>query len=170
MAGVIAPASAKPSLAARLWPFLAEQLAAQTLRWRMWAPVAFGGGCASYFALKSEPPLWPLVAAAVGAVAAWQMARRSGRGRLLTLPLMLLACFALGVAVTKLRTEAVAAPIAPAMEQPTIVEGWVIDVDSPGGAGPRVVLAPVRIRGLTPEETPMRLRATVRGEAPAPGQ
>ena len=151
-------------------PFLVAQLAAQSLRWRMWAPVAFGGGCAAYFALKSEPPLWPLVLAAFVAAAAWQGARRGGRGRALTLPLMLLACFALGLAVAKLRTDAVAAPIAPAMERPTIVEGWVIDVDSPGGAGPRVVLAPVRVRGLAPEQTPTRLRATVRGEAPAPGE
>ena len=151
-------------------PFLKAQLAAQTLRWRMWAPVAFGGGCSTYFALKSEPPLWPPIMAAVAAAAVWQAARRSGRGRAVTLPLMLFACFALGLAVAKLRTEAVAAPIAPALERPTIIEGWVVDVDSPGGAGPRVVLAPVRVRGLTPELTPTRLRATVRGEAPAPGE
>lgn len=31
----------------------------------MWAPVAFGGGCAVYFALKSELPAWPLLAAAM---------------------------------------------------------------------------------------------------------
>ncbi len=135
----------------------------------MWSPVAFGGGCATYFALKSEPALWPLLAAAVVAVAAWQVARRMGLARAVTLPLMLSACFALGLAAAKLRTDAVAAPIAPAMERPTIVEGWVMDVDSPGGAGPRVVLAPVRVSGLRPEQTPTRLRATVRGEAPAPG-
>ncbi|HZV83524.1 MAG TPA: ComEC/Rec2 family competence protein [Brevundimonas sp.] len=170
MAGVIAPTPAKPSLAARARTFLLDQVAAQTLRWRMWAPVTFGGGCASYFALKTEPPLWPLMVAAVVATAAWQAARRGGRSRVVTLPLMLLACFALGLAVAKLRTDAVAAPIAPALERPTIIEGWVIDVDSPGGAGPRVMLAPVRVRGLTPEQTPTRLRATVRGDTPAPGE
>ena len=62
----------------------------------------------------------------------------------------------------------VAAPIAPAMAEPTVVEGWVLDVDSPGDRGHRVVLAPVRIRGLTPEQTPIRLRATVRGDPPMP--
>lgn len=149
---------------------MAEQVAAQTLRWRMWSPVAFGGGCATYFALKSEPALWPLLGAAVVAVAAWQAVRRTGSGRAVTLPLMLSACFVLGLAAAKLRTDAVAAPIAPAMERPTIVEGWVMDVDSPGGAGARVVLAPVRVSRLRPEQTPTRLRATVRGEAPAPGE
>src|SRR5690606_20040633 len=93
-----------------------------------------------------------------------------GRRRGWSLPLMLLAFFALGLARAGMRTEAVAAPIAPALSRPTVVEGWVLDVDSPGAAGPRVVLAPVRVRGLEPEATPVRLRATVRGRAPEPGE
>ncbi len=132
--------------------------------------MAFGGGCAVYFALKIEPPAWPLIAGAVLAAGLWLGARRMALARVWTLGLMLLACFALGIAVARLRTDAVAAPIAPAMTEPTVVEGWVIDVDSPGAAGPRVVIAPVRIQGLEPEETPTRLRATVRGAAPEPGQ
>ncbi len=170
MAGVIAPAPANPSLAVRVRRFLTEQVAAQTLRWRLWAPVALGAGCAAYFALKVEPPVWPLIAGAMLAAGLWFAARRMALARVWTLGLMLLACFALGLAVAKLRAEAVAAPIAPAMAEPTVVEGWVIDVDSPGAAGPRVVIAPVRIRGLAPEATPTRLRATVRGAAPEPGQ
>jgi competence protein ComEC len=150
--------------------FLRAQILAQSLRWRLWAPVALGGGCAVYFALKGEPPAWPLLAFAVLAVAVWLGAKRARLDRIWTLPLMLLACFALGLAVAKLRTDAVTAPIAPAMDEPTVVEGWVVDVDSPGAAGPRVVIAPVRIRGLSPEDTPVRLRATVRGAAPEPGQ
>ena len=170
MAGVIAPAGANPSLGARARDFLRSQVADQTLRWRLWAPVAFGGGCAVYFALKTEPPAWPLIAGAVLAAGLWFGARRMALARVWTLGLMLLACFALGIAVARLRTDAVAAPIAPAMAEPTVVEGWVIDVDSPGAAGPRVVIAPVRIHGLAPEGTPTRLRATVRGAAPEPGQ
>jgi competence protein ComEC len=170
MAGVITPARANPSLAERARSFLAAQVAGQTLRWRLWAPVAFGGGCAVYFALKTEPPTWPLIAGAVLVAGLWFGARRMGLARVWTLGLMLLACFALGIAVAKLRTDAVAAPIAPAMVRPTVVEGWVIDVDSPGEAGPRVVIAPVRVEGLGPDETPVRLRATVRGIAPEPGQ
>ena len=166
MAGVIAPATPKPSPWARLRIWLSEQVAAQTLRWRLWAPVAFGGGCAVYFALKTEPPLWPLVLLAVVIGVGWRIVRRLGWARTATLPLMLAAFFTLGLAVAKLRTEAVTAPIAPAMEEPTVIEGWVVDVDSPGAAGPRVVLAPVRIRGLAPEDTPVRIRATVKDAAP----
>lgn len=170
MAGVIAPAPLNPTLAARTREFLRAQIADQTLRWRLWAPVAFGGGCAVYFAFSKEPPAWPLVIGAALAAGLWLGARRMALARVWTLALMLLACFTLGIAVAKLRTDAVAAPIAPAMTRPTVVEAWVIDVDSPGAAGPRVVIAPVRIEGLGPEQTPTRLRATVRGAAPEPGE
>ena len=170
MAGVITPASANPSLGERARLFLGAQVAAQTLRWRLWAPVAFGGGCAVYFAFKSEPATSPLIIGAMVAAALWLWARRMAWARVLTLPLMLLACFALGMAVAKLRADAVAVPIALAMAEPTVVEGWVVDVDSPGDAGPRVVIAPVRIEGLAPEDTPTRLRATVQGVAPEPGE
>jgi competence protein ComEC len=140
-AALIAPDAAKPSLSQRVANWLRAEAAAQSLRWRLWAPVAFGGGAAIYFALKTEPPLWPLALAAAVATGAWLAARRFGAGRAVTLPLMLLACLALGLAVAKVRTERVTAPIAPTMAEPTVVEGWVIDVDSPGDRGHRVVLA-----------------------------
>ena len=150
---------------------MTAQIGAQTLRWRLWTPVAFGAGCASYFALKTEPPAWPLLLFAVAASGAWLGGRRLHLARAWSLILLMLACFALGLAAAKLRTDAVTAPIAPALEQPTVIEGWVVDVDSPGAAGPRVLIAPVRIRGLAPEQTPVRIRATVRDAAPPePGQ
>jgi len=147
-----------------------EEAAAQGLRWRLWAPVAFGAGGAVYFSLRSEPALWPLLLAAVACVAVWLTARRRGGRRSLTWPLMMLACLASGLAAAKLRTEMIAAPIAPALGEPTVIEAWVIDVDGPGQRGARVVVAPVWIRGLAPAQTPVRLRATVRGEPPRPGE
>lgn len=169
-AALIPPDAAKPSLSARVCDWAWGEVLAQSLRWRLWAPVAFGGGAAIYFALRSEPPLWPLALAAVLAAAIWLVAKRVGRGRAVTLPLMLVACLFLGLAGAKLRADRVSAPIAPALAEPTVVEGWVVDVDSPGDRGHRIVLAPVRIRGLEPEATPIRLRATVRGEPPKPGE
>ncbi|MDQ8030335.1 MAG: competence protein ComEC, partial [Brevundimonas sp.] len=119
---------------------------AQNLRWRLWSPVAFGGGCATYFAFRSEPPVWPLLVFAGLAAGGWLVGRRLHLARAWSLILLILACFALGLAAAKLRTDAVTAPIAPALERPTVIEGWVVDVDSPGSAGPRVIIAPVRIR------------------------
>lgn len=168
-AALIPPDAPKPSGYERLRAWLDEQIADQSDRWRLWAPVAFGGGCAVYFALKTEPPLWPLLLAAFVAVGAWIGARRFGLSRRWTLPLLMLACLASGVAAAEVRTLVVAGPIAPAMSAPTIIEGWVVDVDSRGERGARIVIAPVRVRGLAPEETPIRLRATVKGAPPPPG-
>ena len=167
-AALIAPEPAKP-IRARIIDWIRGSVSAQRDRWRLWAPVAFGGGCGVYFGLPEEPPLWPLALLAVVASAAWIVARQRGAGRGLTVPLMLIACIALGLVAAKARTERVEAPIAPALAEPTVIEGWVVDVDSPGARGSRVVLAPVRIRGVAPEEIPLRLRATLRGAAPAPG-
>ncbi|MAL88785.1 MAG: competence protein ComEC [Brevundimonas sp.] len=172
-AALIAPETLVPSLAKRFAGRVVEgardALLAQTDRWRLWAPVAFGGGCGLYFVLKAEPPLWPLLLAAVVSAAVWWSVRRHGPGRGLSVPLMFLTFFFAGLTVTKLRSDNVAAPIAPATSDPVVVEGWVLDVDSPGARGARIIMAPVRVQGLAPEETPMRLRVTVRGEAPRPG-
>ena len=62
---LIPPEAAKPTPATRLHAWWRDEVAAQSSRWRLWAPVAFGGGCAAYFALMTEPSLWPLLLAAV---------------------------------------------------------------------------------------------------------
>jgi competence protein ComEC len=166
---VLIPVDAPKPTLDRVKDALLDAIGMQRDRWSLWAPVAFGGGCALYFALPTEPALWPLALMAALASALWWGARRRGAGRAVTVPLMLLACLALGLAAGKWRTERIDAPIAPAMTAPTTVEGWVVDVDSPGQRGSRVVLAPVRIRGLAAENTPVRLRATLQGEPPPPG-
>lgn len=158
-----------PRLVERLRGWLKDEITAQSGRWRLWAPVAFGGGCAIYFVLKSEPLLWPLLLAAALTGGVWLTARRLGLSRRWTLPLLMLACAAGGLAAAKARTLVVAGPIAPAMTEPTVIEGWVVDVDSRGERSARVVVAPVRVRGLEPEATPIRLRATVKGAPPPPG-
>ncbi|WP_234989342.1 ComEC/Rec2 family competence protein [Brevundimonas sp. SH203] len=152
----------------RSW--LVDQVAAQASRWRLWGPVAFGGGCAVYFVLRFEPAFWPLGLAAVVAFGVWGAAKGAGRSRRVTWPLLMIACLAAGLAAAKARTVFVAAPIAPTLSEPTVIEAWVVDVDSPGQRGARVVIAPVWIRGLSPDQTPVRLRATVRGQPPRPGE
>lgn len=129
-----------------------------------------GGGCATYFALRAEPSVWPLAIAAALTGGAWVIGRSRGISRRWTLLLLMVACFFGGLAVAKGRAYAVAGPVAPALAEPVVVEAWVVDVDSPGERGARIVAAPVRIRGLAPEATPIRLRATVRGAPPRPGE
>ncbi|MEN5114505.1 ComEC/Rec2 family competence protein [Brevundimonas diminuta] len=154
---------------ARLIDSLGDDARSQADRWPLWSSVCFGAGCGCYFILKEEPATWPLAAAGLELLGLWLVGRARGLPRAATLSLLMLACFSGGLAVAKLRAEAVAAPIAPADMAPTQIEGWVMDVDSPGQNGARIVVAPVRVRGLTPEATPERLRVTVKGAPPPPG-
>ncbi|MBN9479145.1 MAG: ComEC/Rec2 family competence protein [Bordetella sp.] len=154
---------------ARLIDSLGDEARAQQERWPLWSSVCFGAGCAAYFALKAEPAAWPSAAVALALLGAWIVGRARGLPRWATLILLMLACLSGGLAVAKLRADAVAAPIAPADMAPTQVEGWIMDVDSPGQNGARVVVAPVRVRGLEPEATPERLRITLKGAPPPPG-
>jgi len=150
--------------------WLSDQLARQADRWRLWTPVALGGGAATWFALPAEPPGWLLTLAALATLAGWLLARRCGASKPATLALLLLAAFASGLALADGRSARVAAPVAPVMDGPARIEGWVVDVDGPGASGAaRVLLAPVRISGLAPEATPVRVRLTLRGVPPPPG-
>lgn len=161
---------ARPRLQA-LPGWLRDEATAQLERWVLWAPVAFGAGAGSYFALPREPSLalalGLLVLAAVSAIAAWRWAGGRAVG-----VLVLLAAFGLaGFSAAKLRSWRVAAPVVLEATGPRTVSAWVVDVASPGQGGQRLLLAPVRIAGLSPEATPLRVRVTLRDgqAAPAPG-
>jgi len=79
-------------------------------RFPLWLPVALGAGAALYFALPVEPPhqLAFMALLLFAGSAAASMVWRPGR-----VTLALVAALALGFAVTKLRADAVAAPILP---------------------------------------------------------
>ena len=74
----------------------------------------------------------------------------------------LLSALSLGMVTAKLRTIRVAAPIiSEGTSAPRTVEGYVVDVVSPGASGGRIMVAPTYIEGLDPGQTPLRLRITV---------
>ncbi len=146
-----------------------RQVAAQAGRWRLWAPVAFGLGACAYLALKTEPPLWLTACAALGAAVLAGMVWRWRPGVAAILA-VLGAVFVCGILAGQVRAVRTAAPIAPATERAVRVDAFVVDVISPGATGARILVAPVRIAGLSPEETPTRLRVTVDPRAvPGPG-
>ncbi|MDP3490086.1 MAG: ComEC/Rec2 family competence protein [Phenylobacterium sp.] len=157
----------RPPSARDLLIGLGRQMVNQADRWSLWTPVAFGLGCAGYFALDREPLGLVAVGCACLAVTLLVCARRLPVSREAALALIL-AAFALGgFATAKFRTEAVAGPIAPAIDGPSHVEGWVVDLASPGqGGGSRIIVAPTRIDGLSPAETPTRVRLTLRDTIP----
>lgn len=131
-------------------------------------PVAFGAGCAAYIGLRQEPPaIWLWLIAAIAIAMAWTARRR--RWFAANLVAVMLAAFACGLVAAKIRQQRVDAPQVPVSTGLTTVEGWIVDVDSPGAKGARVLIAPAWIEGLEPGQTPARIRLTLRGETPAPG-
>lgn len=161
-----------PPSPAAAWAWVAGQAGLQAERLALWAPVAMGCGAGVYFGLPREPVA--LVAWGLLATAGLLLAARSR----LVLPslfrglVVLGACALLGFSLAKLRTEAVRAPVAPEGLGLQRIEAYVLDVASPGQGGPRLLLAPVSVSGLSPEQTPLRARITLKPEmaTPAPGQ
>ncbi len=151
---------------------LADEIAAQGTRWRLWTPVAFGGGSALYFVLPREPWAWVAWSLLATALVLLGAARRA-RSRVAGAALVLAACGLAGFATAKIRVERVKAPVVAPQSAPQRLEGWVVDVAGPGqGGAQRLLVAPYRLGELAPAATPIRARVTLREapEIPAPGQ
>ncbi len=149
---------------------LIDEIAANRERWMLWSPVAFGLGAAGYLELRAEPSWLLMVGCTAGlAILAGLIGRRSGQG--LSVLLVLATFLAAGALAGKVRSHAVAAPILASERTVMTVDGFVVDVVSPGAGGPRVLIAPVEISRLAPENTPKRVRVTLDADdVPAPGQ
>lgn len=162
------PFSLRPSFR-RIATWFGDQASVQTTT--LWTPVTFGCGAAAYLALPSEP--LAIVAFVLLALAGAMLlaASRLSLGRPATVALVLAAFALSGFAAAKLRTQAVRAPIAPAGGGVRLIEGFVVDVASPGQGGARLVMAPIDISGLAPDATPIRIRITLQDDdaLPAPG-
>ncbi|MDR3507274.1 MAG: ComEC/Rec2 family competence protein [Caulobacteraceae bacterium] len=135
-----------------------EEVQAQADRASLWTPVAFGAGAAVYLGLKREPPLWPLALAAVCLAVLALAARRWVHHRGVVIAVSLMAVVSAGLLAGKLHSDAVAAPIIPPHFGVVPIEGWVMDVANPSATGQRLVIAPVRIGGLSPDQIPFRVR------------
>ncbi|MBP7704380.1 MAG: ComEC/Rec2 family competence protein [Caulobacter sp.] len=150
---------------------LRGQVADQAQRWMLWAPVAFGLGAAAFMTLRFEPDLWIAASVVALAVALAVMARRLPNAAGLTVLTALLAFAAAGFLAGKVRSTLVAAPVVPVEQRARMVEGWVVDVASPGTSGMRLLIAPTYVQGLAPEETPVRVRIVLRDTPPVtPGR
>ncbi len=137
---------------------LIAEFPAQRDRALLWSPVAFGAGAAIYLGLKHEPQVWPsaltVLIAGIVFLGLWLWGRRYWLSLLAGMVLL----GASGFLVAKLHSDAMAAPIAPVRAGFARIEGWVMDVDTPSPRGERLLIAPVRISGLTPDQTPVRVR------------
>ncbi len=157
-----------------VWDWFGVQASMQLDRIGLWAPVAFGLGAAAYLGLKVEPPLWIATAMTVAGAAVFLALRTWTKSRALIAAGGLLALVAVGFMTAKIHSDRVAAPIVPAREGLAFVEGWVVDIATPSEKGERLLIAPVRILGLSPEATPTRIRIVMPSPdgpegAPPPG-
>jgi competence protein ComEC len=147
---------------------------AQLDRIALWTPVAFGVGAAAYLGLKAEPPLWVAIAQGLVGLLVFVAVRFLTRRRAVSAGAGLLALVTAGFLTAKVHADRVAAPIAPQRGGVATVEGWVVDIDSPSERGERLLIAPVRISGLSAEATPTRIRIVIGApggpeSAPPPG-
>lgn len=131
-------------------------MADQWERVLLWTPVAFGIGAAAYLGLKTEPTIVMVAALALSTGAIAIAARRYAANRWALAVSGLVATACVGFLIAKLHSNAVAAPIAPTGVR--VIEGFVVDVESPSERGPRLLIAPVTISDLSPERTPVRVR------------
>ncbi len=140
----------------------------------MWAPVAFGLGAAAYLGLKIEPSLWAALACGGAGLAILVMGFLTRRNLAVRVTSQIVALACAGFLIAKLHSDRMAAPIAPAVAGVVTVEGWVVDVDSPSQRGERLLIAPAHVSGLSPSDTPTRIRIVIAAPggpegAPPPG-
>ena len=135
-----------------------------------WIPVFLGIGIAGWFALRREPGGAAYAAAGLGCAALLLLAwRLPAAVRPLALALALVLA---GALLAGHRAHSVAGPVL-GWRYYGPVEGTVVAVDRSGSDKPRLTLAEVVLRDVSPERTPHRVRMSLHGEGmgaePVPG-
>jgi len=145
---------------AKRW--LSDAVGAQAGRAFLWLPVAFGAGAATWLYLPTEPDMmWLLVPAAVLAAVSLFI-RRIQMASYVVIFLNIFCIFMVGMSVCALRSDHVRAPVLPSDRNSYRLDAFVIDDLSASSDHPRLLLAPIRMDGLAPEKTPLRLRVSLR--------
>jgi len=125
-----------------------------------WAPVAFGAGIATYFALRFEPSqtTWGIIAA-VSAVLLFAVARFRLRAPLLIALTLVVA----GFGVAAWRTHSVAEPVL-SFRYYGPVDGRIVGIDRSASDRVRITLDRVVLSRVDPDRTPARVRVSLSGE------
>jgi competence protein ComEC len=163
---LLAPIRRLPPARAAWATALAGAALAERDRWPLWLPVGVGTGIAVYFALPFEPTLlWAGLAALTTVAAVFGVSGTQHAA--LRVILAAMAAVAFGFALAKIRTELVAAPVLAHKAGPLGLDGRIESAEL-HGKGIRFVLGDIRTKRLTPEETPARIRISVRADTPLP--
>lgn len=144
----------------KLWTHKAIDM--QAGRLFLWLPVAFGAGAALYLALLFEPSWWWVVLPTILMfVVVWLIRRMNWNSYLYGFALLLLF-FSLGMTVCKLRAEHVRAPVLDPSQTNYSLQAFVIDNVSASEDAPRLLLAPIAMRGVDLKDVPLRIRVSLR--------
>lgn len=130
-------------------------LETERAQWFNWVPVALGCGIAVYFALPDEPDRITALAPLPVAVLLWALCRRGGVPAML---LGLVAAGCLGLALAKMRSDGVAAPVLERRMGSVEVRGHVELIEARETRGERLTLRVASIEGVPAERTPRRVR------------
>lgn len=129
-----------------------------------WQAVCFGTGVCVYFALRFEPAIWLLGAAAALAAGA-ALAVRSGAA-------MLILCAVLGFSSAGASARMVAEPVL-GFRYYGPIEGRIIKIDRSQSEAVRLTLDNVVLARMSPQRTPTRVRISLHGAqewvVPRPG-
>ena len=153
----ISSAEFAPVHAARWDAFssLASWLEAERESWSLWVPVALGLGIALYFWLPAEPGIAACLLPLGAAVILKLLWRKS---TLAFVAASLIVWFSAGLALAKLRTEWVRAPILDKQLTGVAVRGFVELVEPKPTKGQRLTVRVTSLGALTPDQTPRRVR------------
>lgn len=169
MANSSPPAATSAAWTAALVRRVAVAFVGERERWVLWLAAAMGSGVVCYFLLRFEPspllgPTWVAAATALG------IALRRNTAALLAA--MALVAAGLGFGVAQVRTAMVMAPILQQEVGPVAVTGRLLQVEQRPD-DQRLTLSDLTIDRVAAEQTPERVRVTMRargGEPLAPGQ
>ena len=141
---------------------VSAQIKAQSGRRLLWVPVFLAIGVSCYFSLRFEPSfVWVLVASALVSGFGLWLLRRMNTPWLSSGFFFLLAMVA-GFGLAKLRIERVTAPRLPLERSTFGIDAYIVDNVSNTFDAPRLLVAPLRISGLRPDDTPIRLKLTLK--------
>ncbi len=127
-------------------------------RWALWLPAALGAGVGLYFVLPVEPAPWIGAGIIASSLGLWIGFRRSPTAMIVALAL---GAAGNGFAAAQLRTQQVAAPVIERELGPVTVQGRVLTAENRPDDR-RLTLGGLTIGEMSPEETPARIRVTVR--------
>ncbi len=135
---------------------------AERSRLVLFLPVAMGVGVASYFSLRTEPPLWPPLAVIAGSALLAFISWRNDAGRLLALTGL---AFAIG-ALSPMLERRLALPLVAVPRHAVIVEGVVRAIDALPDGGSRLTISHAVLDGAAPIARTVRVRLRADDDGP----